>query len=82
MTVELLIHLEPAGAEVIWWAESPDFAGFSAAAASLSELRARATQAITEFAGPNTAIVERMADSDAGDEDHDGLVVKAQLVPA
>lgn len=46
MTVELLIHLEAADGEAVWWAESPDAPGFTAAAPDLAELRARCAEAL------------------------------------
>lgn len=50
MDVHLLIHLERADRDVVWWAETDDVAGFSAAADSLAEMRARALAALAEIA--------------------------------
>jgi predicted RNase H-like HicB family nuclease len=78
MTVELIIHLEAAEDEAVWWAESPDVAGFTAAGSSLSELRRRAHAALTEITGGTVQLVERMAQ---GDDAPDGLAAKATLIP-
>jgi hypothetical protein len=51
MGVELLIHLElvPAGhPRFVWWAESPQLPGFSAAADHLPDLLRRAYAAVPE----------------------------------
>lgn len=42
----LVVHLDEADGEAVWWAESPDLPGFSAAAPTLAELRERVTGAI------------------------------------
>jgi predicted RNase H-like HicB family nuclease len=60
MTTELIIHLEVADGEVVWWAESPDLPGFTAAGSSLSELRELATAAIEEIRGGPVQIVEHL----------------------
>jgi hypothetical protein len=62
---ELVIHLEGGDGEVVWWAESPQIPGFSAAAPTLKELRERAYRALREIAGPGP-IVERLSAADSG----------------
>jgi predicted RNase H-like HicB family nuclease len=59
-TVELVIHLEPAGEESVWWAESPDVEGFSAAAPTLAELRVQATAALRDIVGRKFELRERL----------------------
>lgn len=62
VTTELIIHLEsePETGEVVWWAESPEVPGLSAAASSLRELREMAMYSLRQLgaAGP---VVERLA---------------------
>lgn len=50
MAIRLLVHLEPAGDQQVWWAESPDVPGFSASDATLRDLLARSSWALTEIA--------------------------------
>ena len=51
MEVRLLVHGEPTeSGRLVWWIESPEFAGFSAAGDTLVEARIRAEQAIAELA--------------------------------
>lgn len=59
--MELVIHLEGADSEAVWWAESPQMPGFSAAAPTLSELRTQAYRAIRGVAG-SVQITERLAE--------------------
>jgi len=80
MNVELIIHLEADGAEAVWWAESPDVAGFSAAAPTLAELRQMAVEGIEKVRGTDVTLVETM--TPFGDDAHDGLVARVQLLPA
>jgi hypothetical protein len=75
-TIELVIHIEAADGEAVWWAESADVPGFSVAASTLAELRERATAALTELRGP-VRIVERLA---GGEETGDVRVAKTELV--
>lgn len=51
MQVNLLIHLEATGGDpaCVWWAESPEMPGFSAAADHLPELLRQAQEAIDEL---------------------------------
>ena len=80
MNVMLIIHLEADGHEAVWWAESPDVAGFSAAAPTLGELRELVVEGIEKACGPDVTLVEHMMPF--GDEAHDGLVARVQLLPA
>ena len=70
--IEILIHLEAAGTaptdEVVWWAESSDLAGFSAAAYSLAVLRTLVNEALMEEFGPEFAVRERLAVEGEGDK--------------
>jgi hypothetical protein len=67
-TVTLRVHLEATG-EIgdgfVWWAESDDEPGFSAAADHLPELLARARAALAEIRGEEVAIVTQMEFDDA-----------------
>jgi predicted RNase H-like HicB family nuclease len=74
---ELIIHLEDADGEVVWWAESPDVPGFSAAAPSLDELRRRAIDALAELVEHTPLVRERLV----GNIDRtDARVATAELV--
>jgi predicted RNase H-like HicB family nuclease len=61
MSVELIIHHEAAGDDAVWWAESPDLAGFTAAAPSLAELRRRVLAALADVEDRAVKLSERMA---------------------
>lgn len=50
MRARILVHLEASESGPVWWAESADFPGFSAAADTLVDLRRRATAALSELA--------------------------------
>ncbi|HMG42281.1 MAG TPA: hypothetical protein VK611_13165 [Acidimicrobiales bacterium] len=82
-TAELIIHLGSADGEVVWWAESPDAPGFTAAAPSLAELRQLAVVALQDLLTPQVEIVERLEGGDVhrSDEGWDARVVTAQAVP-
>lgn len=83
-TIELHLHLEPTGAgEVAWWADSPDVAGFSAAAPTLAELRSRATAALREAVGRDVELVEQLAGAEEQHSPHGDKVrsVHAEPVP-
>ncbi len=58
-SVELIIHLDSADDGVVWWAESPEAPGFTAAADSLAELRELATTGLRGVLG-DVSIVERL----------------------
>lgn len=73
---ELIIHLEDADGEVVWWAESPDVPGFSAAAPTLAELRERAREALSARGARPVQIVERLVGKESGH----GRVVTTDLV--
>jgi hypothetical protein len=60
VTTELTIHLEDVDGEVVWWADSPDVPGFSAAAPSLEELRKQAATALADILGTPVTVVERL----------------------
>lgn len=87
----MVIHLENADGEAVWWAESPQAPGFTAAAETLRELRALAYPALREFVGAGE-IVERLSsgdgDSTVGAEvdsdvsDHPDVRTVSQLVAA
>lgn len=80
-TVELTIHLENSDGEIVWWAESPDVDGFSAAAPSLSELRSRSVAALRDLVSPDLDVVERLVGADCGPGEGRGArVVTSQLV--
>lgn len=49
MDVTLRVRLERAVDKVVWWADSPELAGFSAAADSMGQLRDRARAAIVDI---------------------------------
>lgn len=46
MSVTLIFHLEQADDEIVWWAESPDAPGMSAAADTLVECRRLAIESL------------------------------------
>ncbi|MDA8267941.1 MAG: hypothetical protein M0013_06150 [Actinomycetota bacterium] len=50
MRAHILVHLEASESGPVWWAESADFPGFSAAADTLVDLRRSATAALAELA--------------------------------
>lgn len=77
-TIELVIHIEAANGEAVWWAESPEVPGFSAAAPTLAELRTRATAALAELRDDPVEIVERLV----GEERGDVRVAETELVIA
>ncbi len=68
MEVTLQIHLEAADEAIIWWAESDELPGLSAAADSLPELRELLDQALIEMSadiGESITIVsERLAEAE------------------
>lgn len=55
---ELLIHLESADGDVVWWAESPQVPGFTAAAPTLAELRELALDALRSELSPDVEVAE------------------------
>jgi len=84
MKATLIIHVEAADTEtkVVWWAESAELPGFSAAGDTLAELRAAASEAIEAEWG-DVEIVEKLV----GDERQQlagpsGERVTTTLVPA
>jgi predicted RNase H-like HicB family nuclease len=77
-TVELVIHIEAADGEAVWWAESPEVPGFSVAAPTLAEMRERATAALNELEGP-VRITERLA---GGEDAGPARVAKTELLVA
>lgn len=61
--MRLKIHLEAAGAPgdgFVWWAESDDLPGFSAAADHLPELLVESTAAIKEIEGDDVEIIQEV----------------------
>lgn len=60
MKATLLIHVEPSEDEIVWWAESTDLPGFSAAAESLADLRVSARAAISAEWDDEVEIVEEL----------------------
>lgn len=81
---ELTIHLEGVDGEVVWWADSPDVPGFSAAAPNLIALRERATAALEEILGGPVEIVERLDGKhvERRDVEHwDARVAQTDLAP-
>jgi predicted RNase H-like HicB family nuclease len=67
VNITLKIHLEPTGAledGFVWWAESDDLPGFSAAADHLAELVSNAKSAIAELLGADAVIVQQMVFDD------------------
>lgn len=57
----LRFHLELADQGFIWWADSPEVAGFYAAAESVIECRALAHAALSELGYDATAFHETLA---------------------
>jgi predicted RNase H-like HicB family nuclease len=66
-TIELVIHMEVADGEAVWWAESPEVPGFSVAAPTLAEMRDRATTALAELRDGPVEIIERLVGEERGD---------------
>lgn len=64
----MLIHLEDADGEAVWWAEVPELPGFSAAAPTLADMREQAHAAIAELVGAPVVVVERLAGDLARDQ--------------
>lgn len=64
MAVNVLIHLEPTDkGELVWWAESPETPGLSAAANSLVELQFLVRQSIVELVG-DVEVAYRLAEDE------------------
>jgi hypothetical protein len=53
------IHVEAAETEIVWWAETPDVAGLSLAAPTLSALRRLIDEASLRHLGPDTSVTRR-----------------------
>jgi predicted RNase H-like HicB family nuclease len=51
MSVTVAIHLDPTESDVVWWAESADLPGFSAAAPTLRDLRKLIDEAVSMEVG-------------------------------
>ena len=81
--IDLVIHLETVNSHrVMWWADSPQVPGFSAAADSLSALRARAKEALAEVLGANVAWNECVAMENTTDDQNPRVAVESVLVGA
>lgn len=66
MRVEVQLHLEAVPDEgFVWWAESPDVSGFSAAASHLPELLERCDSALSEILDDSLEIAYRMVSLDS-----------------
>lgn len=59
-TATLIIHLDIADGEVVWWAESPEAPGFTAVAGSLAELRDLAQTGLCGFFSSPVRVTERL----------------------
>lgn len=55
-------HVESSPEGAVWWAESPDVQGFTAAAPSLAELRDRCRDALNDIVGSGE-FLERLVDA-------------------
>jgi predicted RNase H-like HicB family nuclease len=62
-TATLIIHLDNADGEVVWWAESPEAPGFTAAASSLVELRELALNGLRDLISPAIEVAELLVGS-------------------
>jgi predicted RNase H-like HicB family nuclease len=66
--ITVLLNLEATGTtvddEIIWWAESPDVPGFSAAADNLPELRRLYLEALRDAVSGDFRAVEHFAAAD------------------
>ena len=86
LIVRVVLHMEPLDSGATsWWAESPDLAGFSAAADSLVELRGLCTEAVHEIAAEDGLEVGRIAWSFAQEDQVSGNPARAETsgaVPA
>ena len=49
LVIRLLIHLDEAGDQRVWWAESPDVSGSSASDETLRDLLVHASRALEEI---------------------------------
>lgn len=59
-TATLIIHLDHADGEIVWWAESPDARGFTAAANTLAELRELSQASLDDFFSEPVRIAEQL----------------------
>jgi hypothetical protein len=64
--IEILLHIERADLpgqppEFVWWAESNEFPGFTAAAPTLAELRSVVRDAVRELDLSDSEIQERLS---------------------
>jgi hypothetical protein len=81
MRVELILHLETTDTgEIVWWADSPDVAGFSAAAPTLVALRERATAALRDLVSSEVKIVERLVGDEVVRSEDDARIVTSHPV--
>ncbi len=63
MTIRLIARLDVTDAgEIVWWADSPDMAGVSVAAASLRELESLGREAVADIE-PTADVVVRLLGS-------------------
>lgn len=77
MRVRMKLHVELADAAPVWWAESPDLAGFTAAANDLAELRRLIREELDERS-PDVAYSEELV----GDRSERADVKRASTVAA
>jgi len=86
VNVTLLIHLERAededGARLVWWAETDDLPGFSAAADHLPDLLDQAAAAINEIAGEPVEIHTLLVPADEASAGPDPIDIDAELASA
>ena len=67
MDVQLVIHLERADRDIVWWAETDDVPGFSAAADTLVDMRAHALAALAEIAAEQGETLGRVTERLVGE---------------
>lgn len=58
--ITLVFHLEMADNESVWWIDSPDVAGFYAAASTLKECRQLAIESLANQGLSELQVVERL----------------------
>lgn len=62
MRARILVHLEASDSGPVWWAESPEFPGFSAAGDTLVNLRRRTNAALSELASERGELLQAVSE--------------------
>lgn len=68
MDIRLVLHLESATEDVVWWGESPDVAGFTVSDVHLDVVLATARQALSEILAADGQVLGELVTILAADE--------------